>query len=491
MTWQNNIGPSREIQHPPWSLSLPSILLRCRPAMAAAAALRRISAVLLLLLHISTSTVSIGVNYGTLGNNLRPPAEVANFIKTQTTFDRVKIFDANPDILRAFAGTGILVTVTIGNGDIPRLTDPAAAQQWVAANIVPFHPQTRINYIAVGNEVLLITRDLVPQLVPAMRSLQQALVQAGITDIKVTTPQALILQTSNPPSAGRFFPADAQALFTPLLQFLRETKAPFMMNPYPYFGMSSPKQLNFALFRPNPGLYDKFTRITYTNMFVANMDAVYSAMKAIGFADVDIVVGETGWPTRCDGNPICSPDNAAHYNRHLINLVKSGEGTPLMPNRRFEAYLFGLFNENVKPGPEAERNWGLFQPDFTPVYDVPIIMRNGRRRSGRRGGRGRPRPRPRPVVASSGKKWCVPKPDAANDALQNNIDYICSLNTVDCRPVQPGGVCFQPNDVRSHAAYLMNSYYQTAGRNDFNCDFRSTAVIATVDPSYGGCRYIA
>ena len=31
------------------------------------------------------------------------------------------------------------------------------------------------------------------------------------------------------------------------------------------------------------------------------LDAVYSTMKVIGFTDVDIAVGETGWPTNCDG----------------------------------------------------------------------------------------------------------------------------------------------------------------------------------------------
>ena len=61
---------------------------------------------LLLLLFLvslrhSSAAYSIGVNYGTVANNLPPPSQVANFLKTQTTIDRVKIFDANPDILKA------------------------------------------------------------------------------------------------------------------------------------------------------------------------------------------------------------------------------------------------------------------------------------------------------------------------------------------------------------------------------------------------------
>ncbi|KAG6601002.1 Glucan endo-1,3-beta-glucosidase, partial [Cucurbita argyrosperma subsp. sororia] len=447
-----------------------------------AAAFHRLFAALLILLQISTAAVAIGVNYGTLGNNLRPPAEVVNFIKTKTKIDRVKIFDTNPDILRAFAGTGILVTVTVGNGEIPGLTDLATARQWVAAHIRPFHPQTRIHYIAVGNEIIHTNdKPLIARLVPAMKSLHRALVLAGITDIKVTSPHSLaILSISEPPSLGRFRRGYDRAIFAPMLQFLRETKAPFMVNPYPYFGYS-PNMANYALFGPNRGVYDKYTKITYTNMFDAMMDALYSAMKNIGYSDVDLVIGETGWPTNCD-YVACSPNNAATFHRNLVWHVNSGKGTPLMPNRKFETYLFALFNENLKPGPTAERNWGLFYPDFTPVYDVPNIMIGGRHRGGRGGG-------PKPV-APSGKKWCVPKSDASVQALQKNIDYVCSSN-IDCRPIQAGGACFLPNDIRSHASYAMNSYYQTSGRNDFNCDFSHTGVITTVNPSHGGCVYIS
>ena len=92
-----------------------------------------------------------------------------------------------------------------------------------------------------------------------------------------------------------------------------------------------------------------------------------------------------------------------------------------MPNRRFETFLFALFNENQKPGPIAERNWGLFRPDFSPVYDSGIL-RNAQRPVAPV----QPRPvtpvRPRPAVGS----WCVPKPDASNAALQANINYVCS-----------------------------------------------------------------
>ncbi|KAJ6909591.1 hypothetical protein NC652_020540 [Populus alba x Populus x berolinensis] len=457
-----------------------SYLKKNRPYHMATTATTSITTALLListLLHFSTTAFAIGVNYGTLANNLPSPSQVASFLKTQTTIDSIKIFDTNPDILRAFANSNITVTVTVGNGDIPALVDVNAASQWVASNIKPYYPQTRIKLIAVGNEILLTGNKVwISRLVPCMKSLHQALVHAGIKDVQVSTPHTLgIMHNSVQPSAARIRPGYDRVIFAPMLQFLRQTKSPLMVNPYPYFSYS-PSMENYILFKPNRGVHDTNTNITYTNMFVAMMDAVYSAIKAMGYGDLDIVVAESGWPSLGDPNqPMCTVENAVSYNKNMIKVVTSGNGTPLMPKRRFQTYVFSLFNENLKPGSTAERNWGLFRPDFTPVYDAGI-MRNGQSDG------------PTPPSPTKSKKWCVPKADATDKALQANIDYVCSQG-VDCKPIQAGGACFSPDNVRSHASYIMNSYYQSHGRNDFNCDFSQTAVLTTSDPSHGTCKY--
>ncbi|OAY61233.1 glucan endo-1,3-beta-glucosidase isoform X1 [Manihot esculenta] len=435
------------------------------------------------LLHrLSTAAYSVGVNYGTVANNLPPPTQVASFLKTQTTIDRIKIFDANPDILRAFANTGILVTVTVGNGDIPSLAKLPAAQAWIANNILPFHPKTIIKYIAVGNEILATSdKSLIAHTLPAMKALKSALELANVTNIQVSTPHSLgILSSSEPPSTGRFRKGYDQRIFAPILDFHRKTKSPFMVNPYPYFGFR-PETLNYALFRPNAGVFDPATGKNYTNMFDAQLDAVYSAMKRLGYEDVDIVVAETGWPSVGDPNqPGVSMENALSYNGNLVKHVNSRKGTPLMPNRTFETYIFSLFNENLKPG-ISEQNFGLFKPDLTPVYDVGVL-RNAQAKG--------PTSGTRAVAPSSSpdRKWCVPRSDASDAALQKNIDYACSSG-INCRPIQAGGPCFDPNTVRSHASYAMNAYYQSFGRQDFNCDFNHTGVVTTTDPSYEACSY--
>ncbi|PPD86214.1 hypothetical protein GOBAR_DD16879 [Gossypium barbadense] len=47
-------------------------------------------------------------------------------------------------------------------------------------------------------------------------------------------------------------------------------------------------------------------------------------------------------------------------------------GTPMRPNSDLNIYVFALFNENMKPGPTSERNYGLFKPDGAPAYSLGI-----------------------------------------------------------------------------------------------------------------------
>ncbi|CAN0909506.1 Glucan endo-1,3-beta-glucosidase [Linum grandiflorum] len=449
--------------------------------MTATFLLLLLSAAAVVLITLPATASAIGVNYGTIADNLPPPSQVANFITTQTIIDSVKIFDANPDILRAFANTNVKVTVTVGNGDIPALADAQAARQWVAANIKPYYPATKINRIAVGNEILASGNKVwISRLVPCMWALHNALVQAGIRDIQVSTPHTLgIISNSAQPSQARIRRGYDKVIFEPMLKFLRETKSPLMVNPYPYFSYA-PSIADYALFRPNRGVYDSHTNITYYNMFEAMMDAVYSAIKAMGYADVDIVIAETGWPSAGDPNqPACNVDNAVSFNGNLIKAVTSGKGTPLMPNRKFETYIFSLFNENLKPGQSNERNWGLFRPDLTAVYDVGILKNNNR-----------PQPStPYPVVGKK-QSWCIPKADASDQALEGNINYVCSQKGMDCKPIQADGACFAPNNIRSHASYVMNSFYRYNGDRPFNCDFAGTGMVTNSDPSKGSCKYM-
>jgi len=105
----------------------------------------------------------------------------------------------------------------------------------------------------------------------------------------------------------------------------------------------------------------------------SQLDAVHSALDKMGFKGLEIVVAETGWPYRGDSNEVGpSLDNAKAYNGNLIKHLRSQVGTPLMPGRSVDTYLFALYDEDLKPGPSSERAFGLFKPDLSMVYDVGL-----------------------------------------------------------------------------------------------------------------------
>lgn len=76
----------------------------------------------------------------------------------------------------------------------------------------------------------------------------------------------------------------------------------------------------------------------------------------------------------------------------------------------------------------------------------------------------------------------MPKTGASEAQLQASLDYACGQG-IDCGPVQPGGACFIPDTLASHAAYAINLYYQASAKNPWNCDFSETATLTSKNPS--------
>ncbi|KQJ85345.1 glucan endo-1,3-beta-glucosidase [Brachypodium distachyon] len=474
-----------------------------------------LATILLLLLSITVADgASIGVVYGRRATRLPPPSSVARFLARGTVFNRVRLRNADPVAVRAFAGTGLAVDVTVPNKLLPRLAaSQASARRWVRANVA-LHVAAGVNVsrILVGHEVASQTDvALALALAPAMENLHAALLGAGAGAgaVEVSTAHSLsVLATSSPPSAGKFSAA-AETVMKPVLAFLRATGAPFMVNAYPYYALTGAgdddgnnndtRALDFALFRGSSiaaGVMDPGTGLLYTNALDAELDAAHAAMARLGFGDgVDLAVAETGWPSAGeDWEPAAgagAASLAAEYNRNAVRHLGSGVGTPLMPGRAFEVSICSLFDEDLRPGPVSERRFGLFRADdFSPVYDAGILSAAA----------AAPEvsvkvtPAPETNTTKGGQRqWCVPKPAADVVALQDNIDFACGQGGggvgVDCGEIRPGGSCYEPDTVEGHAAYAMNLYFRSSGGHEFDCEFGHTGAITTVDPSFGSCKF--
>lgn len=125
---------------------------------------------------VSESQAFIGVNYGQVADNLPPPAETVKLIQS-TSIQKVRLYGADPAIIKALANTGIGIVIGASNGDIPALAaDPNFAGQWVNSNILAYYPASKIIVVNVGNEVVTSgDQNLIPQLLPAMQNVQNAL----------------------------------------------------------------------------------------------------------------------------------------------------------------------------------------------------------------------------------------------------------------------------------------------------------------------------
>ena len=325
---------------------------------------------------IVDSSGSIGINYGRIANNLPSPTQVVQLLKTQG-LTRVKLYDTNSDVLTALANSDISVVVALPNELLSSTAaDQSFADNWIQANISKFYPATKIEAIAIGNEVFADPNNTTNFLVPAMKNIQTSLVKYNLSAIKISSPVALsALQSSYPSSAGSFKPELIEPVIKPMLDLLRQTGSYFMVNVYPFFAYAANSDqisLDYTLFKQNPGVVDSGNGLRYSNLFDAQLDAVFAAMSAIKYDDVKVVVAETGWPSQGDSNEVgAGQDNAASYNGNLVRRVLTGGGTPLRPNETLDVFVFALFNENQKPGPTSERNYGLFYPSEAKVYDVP------------------------------------------------------------------------------------------------------------------------
>ncbi|XP_004309522.1 PREDICTED: glucan endo-1,3-beta-glucosidase 11-like isoform 1 [Fragaria vesca subsp. vesca] len=322
---------------------------------------------------------SIGINYGQIANNLPSPEAVVPIAKS-IGITRIKLYDADPKVLKAFANTGVEFIVGLGNEYLAKVQDPGKAQEWVKSNVQAYLPATKITCIFVGNEVLTFNdTSLTGNLLPAMQSVHTALVNLNLDkQVTVTTAHSLsILENSFPPSAGTFR-RDIKNCIAPILDFHSKTGSPFLINAYPYFAYkSNPKQvpLDYVLFQPNAGSPDPATNLHYDNMLFAQIDAVYAALGSLGYKKLPVHISETGWPSKGDDDEAgATPENAKKYNGNLIKLICQNKGTPLRPNSDLNIYVFALFNENMKPGPSSERNFGLLKPDGTPAYSLGFSL---------------------------------------------------------------------------------------------------------------------
>jgi exo-beta-1,3-glucanase (GH17 family) len=430
---------------------------------------------------------NIGVNYGVLGNNLPSPYRSIELLTTMKA-GRVKIYDANPDILRLLSTTNLKVSIMIPNHEISGIAaNQSIADEWVRNNIFPYYQKTLIRYLLVGNEVLSYNSEqghkMWHDLVPAMRNIKRALNSQKIGGIKIGTPLAMdVLESTFPPSSGTFRSDLRDSVIRPMLKFLDSTNSFFFIDAYPYFPWSrDPKNINldFALFRGNITTQDPGSGLIYRNLLDQMLDSVIFAMSKLGYSNIKLVISETAWPNSGDieetGTNIF---NAATYNRNLIQRMttKPPIGTPARPGVPIPTFIFSLFDENQKPGRGTERHWGLLHTDGTPMYDLDLTGKKPITEY-------EPLPVPKNNAPYKGKVWCVAANGANEMELAAALSYACNVANMTCDALSPGNECYEPVSVTNHASYVFSTYWAKFKDNGATCYFNGLAIETTKDPS--------
>ncbi|KAI9111756.1 hypothetical protein K1719_017446 [Acacia pycnantha] len=93
------------------------------------------------------------------------------------------------------------------------------------------------------------------------------------------------------------------------------------------------------------------------------------------------------------------------------------------------------------------------------------------------------------LTGHSSALYCVCKDGVGDQALQKALDYACGAGA-DCTPLLQNGACYNPNTVKDHCSYAVNSYFQKKGQAQGSCDFSGAATTTQTAPaSSSGCVY--
>ncbi|KAL8459760.1 hypothetical protein ACS0TY_030864 [Phlomoides rotata] len=444
----------------------------------------RLLGILVLLIWDKGGVESLGVNWGTMATHKLAPTVVVEMLK-DNGIKKVKLFDAEQSTMNALAGSDIEVMVAIPNDQLSAMGSYDRAKEWVRRNVTRFSFKGGVNikYVAVGNEPFLTSynNSFLNTTFPALRNIQNAINEAGFGDsIKATVPLNADVYgspASNPvPSAGRFR-TDISDQMTQIVQFLNQNKAPFTINIYPFLSLYANEHfpVDYAFFDGVTSPIDD-NGIPYTNVFDANFDTLVSSLKAVGLGDMEIIVGEVGWPT--DGDRNANTNYALRFYRGLLPRLASNKGTPLRPTY-IEVYLFGLLDEDIKsiaPG-NFERHWGIFRYDGQPKFPMDLSGQNSvdKYLVGARD------------VTYLANRWCMLRPDAKDvSKLADNINFACTFS--DCTPLGYGSSC-NGLDANGNASYAFNMYFQGQNQKPSACNFEGLAVVTDQNISQANCNF--
>ncbi|KAL2318735.1 hypothetical protein Fmac_032611 [Flemingia macrophylla] len=212
--------------------------------------------------------------------------------------------------------------------------------------LTPMTRNTRANTAIESSQIYkhliaTITRTRKNFLVPAMKNVNTSLSkQNPNAAIKVSSPLALFaLQSSFPASSSSFKSELVEPVIKPMLEFLRQTDSHLILNAYPFFAYAANADkisLNYALLRDNPDIVDSDNDLKYSNLFNAQIDAIFAAMSTLEYDNVLVMVSDARWPPH---ETLTRSEQSPRVQRELGEVCFEWEWDPFKPNTSLNVFL--------------------------------------------------------------------------------------------------------------------------------------------------------
>ena len=436
------------------------------------------------LLAINVANATIGINWGRQNAQRLLPSNVVDLV-LQNEIRQARLFTSEEDMLRAFGGSGVDITVTISTSDT--VNNDGKASWWVQMRQPYFNPsnirQVYIADFAFTSALAHHNKAFINDAMQAMKCLQHALKDAGYGDVKVTIPHNKAVlklnKTSLRPSEAEFVD-EIKPEMTTFLHILKENNASFVFSLNPItdivdFGLD----LNFAIPDNKSTLVVRDVNGTvYTNVFELMHDSFAWALKKLHATNVKLTVGQVGWPT--DGYVGANATMAERFYKALLPFVSTNTGTPMRPNATIDIYIQALTDENMMPfygDSSFTRHWGIYRSNGKPKYMMDLTGQ----------GRDNVYPAEAKGIKLMPERWCVFNGDRSDiGKVRRQFEHACAK--ADCTALAPGGSCSHLDFVQN-ITYAFNKYFQFQYQNETQCDFEGLGHVSTEDPSTRECMF--
>ena len=433
------------------------------------------------LLQGNVAEATIGINWGRQNAQKLLPSNVVDLM-LQNGIRAARLFTTEEELLRAFAGSGIELTINIATAGAVKTLQQA--NFWLQARKHHFKPSNvRQIYLADFAFSMYFNKAMINDAIEALQSLQEALNIAGYADqIKVTIPHnKAVLKMNNTslrPSEAEFVDEIKPEMIT-FLRILRQNNAPFVITinsigDVQDFGTD----FNFAFVNKKPPLVIRDLNGTiYTNAFEIMYDSYIWALKKLNASDLKVIVGQVGWPT--DGYPGANATTAERYYKTLLPFVSSNKGTPMRPGAPIDIFIQGLTDENrmmYYATASFTRHWGIYMSNGKPKYKIDLS------------GKGRNiYPAVSKGIMRMPERWCVFNGDRSDIMkVTNQTNKACMM--ADCTAMAVGGSC-SGLSYAQNVTYAFNVYFQFQFQNETECDFEGLGHVSTEDPSTPECVF--